>query len=116
MLAYVTVQHLSFRGSSREDTGCSNKSPKGLIWLETRIQNDCTYPPLNAPTGFRDGNAAAASASLCEEVWKLRVARKAAEGEKARIAGDSMRDAIVVGVGVGVRGSSLSSSKKLVLR
>jgi hypothetical protein len=92
-------------GSSREDTaghgrkrGAAKRAPrKGLIRPERRIQNYCTYPPLNAPTGFRAGNAAAASASLCEEVWKLRDVRRAAEGEIARIAGDSMRDAIVVG-------------------
>jgi hypothetical protein len=85
-----------FDGSSREDTRGSKKSPKGFIRPERRIQDDCTYPPLNAPTGFRAGNAAAASASLCEEVWKLRVVRRAAEEEIARIAGDSMRAAIVV--------------------
>jgi hypothetical protein len=87
-----------FDSSSKEDTAHSKKSSNGLIRPERRIPNDCTYPPLNAPTGFRAGNAAAASASLCEEVWKLRrVVRRATEGEVARIAGDSMRDAIVVG-------------------
>jgi hypothetical protein len=96
-----------FDGSSREDTRGGKKSLKRFIRPERRIQNDCTYPPLNAPTGFRAGNAAAASASLCEEVWKLRVVRRAAEEEIARIAGDSMRDAIAVGVGVGVGGIKL---------
>ena len=87
-----------FDGSSREERGAAKRAPrKGLIRPERRVQKDCTYPPLNAPTGFRAGNAAAASASLCEEVWKLRVVRRAAEEERAWIAGDSIRDAIVVG-------------------
>ena len=57
---------------------------------------DRTHPPLNAPTGFRTGRGTA-SASLREDVWKLRVVRRVAEGSiVARIAGARIRDAMVV--------------------
>ena len=60
-----------------------------------RIEISCTHPPLNAPTGFLTGKGAATSASLREDVWKLRVARIAVEGEeRARIDGDRIRDAM----------------------
>lgn len=55
-----------------------------------------TNPPLNAPTGFRTGNGVTTSASLLDEVWKLLVVRRAAEGVEmaVRIEGSSIRDAI----------------------
>lgn len=62
-----------------------------------RMDLNTTYPPLKAPTGFRTGNGVTTSASLLDDVWKLLVVRRAAEGvARARMAGDSMRDAIVL--------------------
>lgn len=56
-----------------------------------------TYPPLNAPTGFRTGNGVTTSASLLDEVWKLLAVRRAADGvARAHIAGESIRDAILL--------------------
>ncbi len=54
-----------------------------------------TYPPLNAPTGFRTGNGET-SANLRGEVWKLRVAFNVAAGVDKRMAGLRMRVAIAV--------------------
>lgn len=54
-----------------------------------------TYPPLKAPTGLRTGSTT--SAILREEVWKLRVVRRAEEGEeRERMAGERMRAAILM--------------------
>jgi hypothetical protein len=55
------------------------------------LEQSRTYPPLNAPTGFRTGNCTA-SASLWEEV-KFRIT----DGEeRLRIAGLRRREYIVV--------------------
>lgn len=77
----------------------SSRSPQRVYhraledWERGTRQTD---PPLKAPTGFLAGNGVA-SASLRVDVWKLRVVRRAAEGvEMARMAGDRMREVIVV--------------------
>lgn len=72
------------------------KAARVVAMHRTRFatRNRRTDPPLNAPTGFRTGRGAATSANLRVDVWKLRVVR-AAEGEERRIAGLSMRVAIL---------------------
>lgn len=61
-----------------------------------------TYPPRNAPTGFRRGTAVAEAAAISmrkDEVWKLRTARNegkedAGRADRARKDGAKTREAI----------------------
>jgi len=65
-----------------------------------RGRGGARYPLRKAPTGFRTGNAAAAS-SLRGELWKFRRAREGVEitREEVRRAGERMREAIVADEG-----------------
>lgn len=85
----------------------NNLNPAGLVSSSSTyidflqryrhgIFENVTDPPLKAPTGFRTGKVAAASASRVE-VWKRRTVRSEACGDDiARIAGESNRDAMTV--------------------